>query len=499
MNPLILRDYQEDLANAVRAAFAAGFKAPLVVLSTGGGKTTIFSYVTQGATRKGRRVWLLAHRAELCRQISLTLARFGVEHRICAPGPIVRQIIAEQFRAFRRSWVNPTAPAMVASVQTLVKRLDKQPDAPDVIVIDEAHHLTAGSTWGQIVSRYPDAKLLPVTATPCRLDGRGLGKASEGFADEIVQGPSMRWLIDSGYLSEYRVFAPPVGIDLKGVKTMRGDYKKDDLARAVDKPKITGDVVAHYQRLAPGRRAVAFCVSVAHAEHVAAEFRAAGVPAETLDGSLDPGEREARIKRFEAGTTQVVTSADLISEGFDLPAIEVAILLRPTKSLSLYLQQVGRALRVFPGKVDALILDHVGAIRRHGLPDEDRNWTLAGAEKKAANDNGGAVAIRTCPMCFTIHRPAPTCPSCGHVYQTNGREIEQAEGVLVELTPEAKAELRAKAEQQKRDAQVQRKREERDCKTLAELTALGEQRGYKHAAAWAERILGFRENYRRAG
>lgn len=380
------------------------------------------------------------HRAELVKQIAGTLARFGCGHQIVAPGAIVRQCQADQFRAYGRTYVQQGARVFVASVQTLVKRLDKIPadQVPDLIVIDEAHHLTAGTMWGTVVEKFPKARLLPVTATPCRLDGKGLGLEAGGYADRLIMGPTMRELIEAGALSPYRIFAPPNAVDLTGVKVRAGDYAKDQLASAMDKPTITGDAVQHYNRLAKGKRAIAFCVSVDHARHVANEFEASGVRAEYLDGTMDATEREATIKRFEAGETLVLTSCDLVSEGFDLPAIEVAILLRPTQSLSLYLQQVGRALRVFEGKSEAIILDHVGAVITHGLPDEDREWTLDGVKKrqrKAANDNEpGIDRVQTCPKCFTVHLPAPSCPTCGHTYPVQQREVKTTDGELQEIT-----------------------------------------------------------------
>jgi superfamily II DNA or RNA helicase len=276
-----------------------------------------------------------------------------------------------------------------------------------------------------------------------------------------------------------------------------GDYAKDQVAEAMDKPTITGDAVEHYLRLAPGKRAVAFCASVAHAEHVADAFRASGIPASFLDGSLDPAERDKRIKDFEAGRTLVLTSCDVVSEGFDLPAIEVAILLRPTKSLSLYLQQVGRALRVFEGKEYAIILDHVGAISSHGLPDEDREWSLEGITKKkrAANDNMPDVNITTCPMCFTIHMSAPECPTCGHKYAVVPRTgPKQQDGELVELTAAAKEQLRRRAEIEKQKARKQRLNAEHQCQSLDDLIQLGKDRGYQYPRQWAERRWAFIEN-----
>ena len=438
-----LRDYQARAVAQIRAEYAAGKRAPLLVLPTGGGKTVTFSYVTHSAASKGKCVYLLVHRAELVKQIANTLARFGCQHRVIAPGPIVRQCQAEQFRAYGRSYVNASARVFVASVQTLVRRLDAIPPdlAPDIIVIDEAHHLTVGTMWGAVVDAFPRAKLLPVTATPCRLDGKGLGLAAGGFCDSLVLGPAMRELIEAGALSPYRIYAPPNALDLSGIKTRAGDYAKDQLAGAVDKPMITGDAVQHYHRLVPGKRAVAFCVSVEHARHVAAEFAASGVSSEFLDGTMEPAERDRILKAFEAGSVKVLTSCDIVSEGFDVPAIEAAILLRPTQSLSLYLQQVGRALRTFPGKAEAIILDHVGAVVTHGLPDEDREWSLDGVKrqpkKKPEDEEGDEQAIdsvRTCPKCFTVHLPAPSCPTCGFTYPLQARKLQTADGELQELT-----------------------------------------------------------------
>jgi superfamily II DNA or RNA helicase len=369
----------------------------------------------------------------------MTLARFNVRHNIVAPDAIVRQVKVEQFKANGKSLVDERARVYVASVQTLVKRMDSIADKPDIIIVDESHHLTEASTWGRVVAAYPDAKLLPVTATPCRLDGKGLGVGQGGFADDMVTGPSMSWLIEQGFLSRYRIFAPPNALDLTGVKKRMGDYATDQLAEAVDKPAITGNAVEHYIRLATGKRAVAFCVSVEHARHVAEQFIAAGVTAECLDGSLDPGERDNRIKRFESGETLVMTSCGIVNEGFDLPAIEVAIMLRPTQSLSLYLQQIGRALRVFPGKTEAIILDHVGVVAMHGLPDEDREWSLEGVKKKARKtekDDTPDVKISTCSSCFSVHAPAPICPTCGHIYPVRERKLEEKDGELAEITAE---------------------------------------------------------------
>jgi len=446
---ITLRPYQQTIVDQLREAYSEGATAPLVCLPTGGGKTILFSHVTTNAVARGRIVYLLAHRAELVRQIAMTLARFACHHEIIAPGPIRRQVIADEFREHGRSFVGALATgrggAAVASVQTIARRLESGglPD-PDLIVVDEAHHLTIDSTWGRVLARWPRARVLGVTATPIRLDGRGLGSHADGFADRLILGPSTADLIDSGSLSRYRAYGPPMQANLDGVRTRAGDYARDQLAAAMDVPQIIGDAVSHYQSLVPGKRAVAFCVSVEHAKHVADQFIAAGVPAASLDGSMDNATRTRLIDEFARGDILVLASCDIISEGFDLPAIEAAILLRPTQSLALYLQQVGRALRPYPGKAEAIIIDHVGAIVTHGLPDEDRDWSLDGIQKRERGPRDtDDVGVTTCRKCFSIYRPAPQCPVCGHREpvrpNTGPREVE---GELVEIDAAAMAASR---------------------------------------------------------
>lgn len=476
-----LRDYQSDLVDAVRASYRSGKKSPLVVLPTGGGKTTIFSYVANSAANRGKYIWIIAHRQELVKQISMTLARFGCMHGIIAPSKVELQIKIAQFKQINASYVDSRASVQVCSVQTLVKRMDKYPRKPDIIIQDESHHLTVGNTWGKIIDSNPQALVLGVTATPIRSDSKGLGIGFGGYADDIIIGATMSELINAGYLCDYRVFSPPLQVDLSDVKKRAGDYAIDQVAEKMDKPKITGDAVDHYLKLSAGKRAIVFCCTIAHAQHVAADFMAAGVSAESLDGETD--DRESVIGRFERGETLVMTSCAIVSEGFDLPAIETAILLRPTASTGLYLQQVGRALRPFEGKDYAIILDHVGNCARHGLPDDDREWSLEGMKKRPRNSDGNAAGIRTCPMCFAIHRPASICPQCGHEYTVKERaEMEIQEGELVEITREQR-------ELMKKRAHVTRKKEEWDCHTVEELAELGRQRGYKFADAWASKLF----------
>lgn len=456
---IVLRPYQSEIVQRVRESYLAGSRAPLVWLPTGGGKTVVFCHIAGASGARGKRVLILVHRVELLRQTSKALHKSGVRHGLIHP----------QFKP------DPTAAVQVASVQTLVKRLDKIRLDFDLIVIDEAHHANAG-TWRNIIAAMPDARLLGVTATPCRTDGTGLGIEARGFFDDLILGPTVRELISMGNLVKPIIYAPKERLDLTGLRTVAGDYNKHDLDVAMDKPSITGSAVEHYARICPGTPAVAFCVSVLHAQHVAEEFRAAGFRAYHVDGGMDDEIRQRILDGLGDGTVDVVTSCDIISEGTDIPAIGCAILLRPTQSEGLYIQQVGRALRPVPGKEHAIVLDHVGNVLMHGVPEADREWSLEGTKKKkrAKTDQAEAVKVKQCTQCFAIHEPALACPQCGFRYPVmEQRKIEVQAGELQQLTEDEKAAIR-----------VKKKQEEGQARTLEELKALAAARGYK--MGWAE-------------
>lgn len=429
-----LRHYQNTMVAGIRGCFRNAINSILAVLPTGGGKTVVFTYIAQKMSAKKKRVLILVHRVELLRQTSAALLKFDVDHGMVNP------LYTPNLDNF----------VQVASVQTIIKRLNYFSAAnwaPDLIIVDEAHHATAGS-WRKIIEHFPQARILGVTATPIRSDGQGLGKQSGGMFDELVEGPSVQQLIDEGYLVKPRIFGPPEAIDLSSVKTSMGDYKKDELATAVDKPKITGDAVAHYKELCPGTPAVAFCVSVAHAEHVAQQFRAAGFRFYAVDGTMDDDTRKKILGGLATGSVQGVCSCDLISEGTDIPAIGCAIMLRPTQSKGLYLQQVGRALRPCDGKDFAYVLDHVGNTQAHGLPYDPQAWTLEGETKKrGAKKQEVAVRVQQCLSCFAVHEPAPVCPECGHVYQIKDVTPKQVDGKLQEITAETLQRKQARKEQ----------------------------------------------------
>ncbi len=466
---ITLYDFQESLLSRVSTEWRDGGVAPMLVLLTGGGKTTIFCEATRRAARRGKRTLILVHRRELLKQASRTLDGFGIEHSLIASG---------------MSFFHQRA-VQVASVQTLVKRLGKLRGwSPDLIIVDECHHAVGGNTWGRVLEHFDQARVLGVTATPQRMDGKGLGVDQGGFFDRMVVGPSVAELTARGYLSPAVVYAPKQQIDLSGVKTRMGDWAPGELAAAVDRPMLTGDAVAHYQRLCAGEPAIAFCASVAHAEHVAESFRAAGFQAASVDGSLPASERERRIADLGRGELHVLTSCDIISEGTDIPVVSAAIMLRPTQSVALALQQMGRALRVYPGKQRAVILDHAGNVFRHGLPDDARDWSLAGQPKKGKARQDDAAPVKQCGQCYTVHRPAPACPACGFVYPVNPREIEHVDGDLEEITAQA----------MKRE----HKREQGAAQSMEQLVALGRARGYKNPYAWASHIWNARQHRRAA-
>lgn len=457
-----LRPYQERAVSDVRESFRNGNRRTLLVLPTGGGKTVCFSYISAGVARSQKRVLIIAHRRELLKQISKTLKQFNIHH----------SILDASARGIPRTAVT------VASVFTLASRLKHFPP-PDLIIGDEAHHFTPDSTWGKVVAAFPKALVLGVTATPERADGKGLGL----MFDNMVIGPTVAELTGMGFLSPAEVYAPPAP-DLSRLKVRAGDYAVGELEKLMGESSVTGDAVRHYMELCPGKKAVAFCVSVKHAEQVAASFSASGVAAASIDGSMETARRDGILRDFEAGKIAVLCSCDLISEGFDLPAVEAAILLRPTKSLALYLQQVGRVLRIAPGKTHCLVLDHVNNTRVHGFIDDERDWQLTTdtARKKKPKEEE-AESVRTCPKCFAAHRPEPVCPKCGHVYEVKARQVKQVEGTLEKL------ERGEKKEKGPVDWQRQ----------YYALKKVAERRGQKEPSKWALNIVMSNEARRLAG
>ena len=445
---ITLRPKQQILYDRTRQSMQEGHKAPLIVAPCGFGKTILFSYFTRRVIEKGKRVLVLAHRTELLDQISDTLNQFKVGHSFIAAG---------RHYSFR-SLVH------VASVFSLVKRL-KQVPKPDVIIIDEAHNFCSGGTWSKILDAFPQAWRIGVTASPIRLSGEPLGDAF----DDMIIGPTTRELIDDGDLCDYRLFAAPK-LDTSNIHTVAGDFNKKEMNDVMDKSVITGNAVAEYTKHCAGKKAIVFCCSIKHAKNVTEEFRKAGYSSALIEGTMDKDVRKRLVSNFREGKIQVMTLIDVVSEGFDLPAIEVAIMLRPTKSLRCWIQQSGRALRKCPGKEIAYILDHASNTERlQFLPCSTYEWSLGGRIKKPKEDDG--PKIRLCPQCYFACRSwMKECPECKHIFVPQSREVDHVEGDLKELDIAM--------------FKRQKKKEEGMAQTLEDWKAIEKERGYKRG--WAQ-------------
>lgn len=346
-------------------------------------------------------------------------------------------------------------------------------------IVHNCHH-QAAKTWQWVRDAYPGAVFIGLTATPERLDGQGLGR----WFQEMIVGPSVTELTQQGFLSRYRMFAASNHIDLSHVHTQAGDFNRRELSDVLQKSAVIGDAVKEYRKHADGLRGIVFAYSIESSREIAAQFLSAGIPAVHVDGETPDYERRRAIEDFREGRVKIVSNCELFGEGVDIPAIEACFLLRPTQSLGLYLQQVGRALRPFPGKQAALIFDHAGNRMRHGLPDDDREWSLEGTtrrEREAVRND------RQCRRCYSIQNPgARVCRNCGHVFTRKEREVEQKAGELREMT---EAEIQA-------EQQARRLKFLADQKRFRALEELETKRGYK--PGWARHVFDAQQNKARA-
>lgn len=462
-----LRDYQRHAVDSVIAKLHSGYKRVLLVLPTGGGKTAISSELAQMCYAKGNSSTFICHRRELITQTAKTFLKHDLEASFIQGG--------------RR--YAPDNPVQIASINTLVNRLDDIP-LPDVLFIDEAQH-TPSTTWDKVATHYKNSVHIGLTATPIRLDGKSLGK----YYDCIVEVCSTKWLIEQGYLVNYQYYAPSV-IDTSKLDIRNGEYTNKSLEKANFESKIVGDNIEYYKRHAMGKRNVIFARNVKQSMKIVKRYNDEGIPAKHLDGKTPLKERDQAIKDFAEGKILVLSNVDLFGEGFDLPSIEVVSLLTVSNSLSRVIQWWGRGLRpVYDKRFDlstkegrlqsiaesdkkfAIILDHGSNYEQHLLPDVERVWSLEEHEKvkrKKAEDDG--IAIKRCPVCFSPHTPAIVCPFCGHVYEANGKDIKEVAGELYLINSD--------------EYQEALNTEIRTVETFEELIALEKEKGYKNG--WAE-------------
>jgi DNA repair protein RadD len=448
----------------IHQAWNQGAQNVVGVGPTGFGKTVCLSSIIEAHPGAS---CIIAHRAELVGQVSLMLARYGIRHNLIAANGTKRAIAALHVAEFGACYYTPSAKCAVASIDTLVRAdgLDAWAAQVTLWIVDEGHHLVMDNKWHRGVSRFthPAARGLLPTATPERADGKGLGRGpgGAGIADALVLGPTMRWLIDHGHLTPYRIVC--VESDLRMAEERvgaSGDWSTEQLKRASERSRIVGDVVGSYLRFARGKRHITFTTDTTTAARMTAAYRAAGVRAECLTGKTDGGLRRQILRQFTRGEVEVIVAVDIISEGFDLPAIESCSFARPSASLPVVWQQFGRTLRTMEGKREALIIDHVGNVLNPaiGLPDRARVWSLDSRDRRSkASDS---IPMRVCVQCYSpyerIHRE---CPHCGYYQEPESRAAPaMVDGDMAEMSPELAARLRGDIEASDRTIDEERAR-----------------------------------------
>ena len=413
-----------------------------MVLPCGAGKTILFAFMAQSSQQLGNTVWFLVHRRELLDQTIKTFENFSI----------------------------PLTSIHIGMVATYANHLDDYP-APDFIIFDEAH-FSAANTWQKIIDKFPTAKMCGLTATPCRLDGKPLG----GIYDSMVTGITARELITAGYLADYRYFAPTV-TDLSGLTKRGADYSAESATELLSTKAVFGDVIKHYREHADGLQTICYCASIKHSEAMAAEFQANGINAVHFDGNTPTEKRKDIIQRFRDGDIKILCNVDLISVGFDVADCHCCILLRPTMSTALFIQQSMRALRPQDGKT-AIILDHVNNFERHGLPDDEREWSLdAPVKSKPQYGEDGKLLVRQCTNCFFTYKSGPAeCPVCGCKPELTKQELKNIKAIRLE---EIKRGRIADAKQRVSDGLT-----EAECCSLADFQALAKSKNYKPGWGW---------------
>lgn len=472
-----LRGYQQQLKQGIYDAWGRGARCVIGATATGSGKTVTMADMARELPGRGV---IEAHRSELVGQISMALANEGIRHDITAAKKTIKAIVSNQMDEFGRSFYDPRAAWNVASVDTIIRRVDPFASQVAYLFQDEGHHTLRENKWGRAAGSYPNAKVLLMTATPTRADGKGLGSHADGIADALVLGPGLGDLIRQGYLTGYDVYAPEVAdLDLSDVHiTQSGEFNQQEVARAIKRSrKIVGDVVEHYLDHARGKLGITFAVDIEHAELLTAAFNAAGVPAALVTADTEEGERRTIMKRFKARELLQLVNVDLFGEGVDVPAVECVSMARPTASFALFCQQIGRMLRlnISPVLMAAwdtytvaqrlqfiaesvkpfgILLDHVGNVRREynvggikysGLPEGFIAWTLDARSKRRRGPADDAIPLRMCLACHKAYeRIYDSCPHCGTAApEPVDRSLpEFVDGNLNKLDPETLSKMR---------------------------------------------------------
>lgn len=437
---ICLRDYQQDLFDKTIQAFKCGANGVCCVLPCRSGKSYIMARMIQGA--KGN-VLVLAHRHTLINQHKELLQSLGV--------------LTENVR--------------VESVFTEASRLGRyDKDSLSLIIIDEAH-LSEAKSYKKVCEYYNCRRVL-FTATPSRLDGKPLT-----LADTLIIGITAKELIEMGAISDYDYYAPDLNLNIDSVDMVAGEYNNGQLSELMCQSAIYGDVLKYYRELGENRQAIAYCTSVKHSEQTAQMFNDNGISSVSIDGSMSQKERNKRMEMFKNGTVKILCNCNLISEGVTLPNASVGLLLRPTMSLPLFIQQSCRVLTPCENK-KAVIIDFVNNVQRHGLPTDNHEWSLADNVKKRKQFNDdGTLTIRQCENCFRCFKTAHKCPFCGYEYQVKGRELKAVKEVELKRITAIEKE---KQEIAKRNARM----EVGKCHTIAELQAIARERGYAPGWVW---------------
>jgi superfamily II DNA or RNA helicase len=450
---ITLRDYQVKLINDAREALKKN-RGVLLCSPTGSGKTATNSFMTKSAAEKGMITWFVVHRQELLEQSSRAFASVGIPHSFVASGlPL-----------------NPKAVVQICSVMTLARRMDKLPP-PKFIVWDECQYMGA-ATWDKICMANLQAYHIGLTATPWRMDGKPFSK----YFQEIVYGPSVKELIDKKYLSDYKLYAP-TSFDTSSINIKAGEYDMKQVELLITSNQIVGDYFSVWNKHAKGKKTIVFAPTIEASKIIVSRFMENGVRAAHVDGETSNEERRSILRRFAAGEITVISNIKLFTEGLDIPAIECVMLCRPTRSLSLYLQMLGRGLRPSPDKAYTIILDQVNACREHGLPDDEREWSLDGRKKKKKSDSENASPVKICQTCFAANESFNHfCTNCGAPFEIKMRQgPEQVDGELEEI--------------KKEQFRKEQKRIQAQAKTLDDLIKIGIERKYKNPRFWAMKVL----------